>query len=184
MIKKYLTIIIVLLVLLLIETISIFFIRKNISQNNSNLSENYQEFETESEPDVQVNVVFSELENTKKGEYYEVKIFLGGEDTDLVSGFETFLEFDSSQMEFVSATSSGFFENPIEISLGENGLLSVSANPENVKSGNLKNNIDLSVFVCRFLVKEEVSLKVSLNEQKTQIYLSGIGGYKPLVYYK
>lgn len=184
MTKKYLTIIIVLLALLLTETISIFLIRKNVSRDNSILLENYQEFEMESEPDIQVNVVFSESQDIKKGEYYEVKIFLEGRDTNLVSGFETFLEFDSRQLEFISATPSGFFKNPIEISSGKNGLLSISANPENLKNENSKNNIDLPVFVCRLLVVEEISSEISLNEQKTQVYLSGIGGYKPSVYYE
>lgn len=182
MTKKYLKIILFVGIILIVGTILVLFVKKNISKDKLDLSENYQDSTIES--DVQVNVVSSALENISKGEYFEVEIYLKGNGISLVSGFETSLEFDSSQMEFVSATSAGFFEEPLEISLGENNLLASSVNPGVVKDGNFKNNVDLPVFICRFLAKEDILEKVSLDEQKTLVYLSKIGGYKPLVFYE
>lgn len=109
------------------------------------------------------------------------QVYLNGKDASLVSIFETALNYDNKNIEIKSATSGGFFFQPLTLASDiKGGKFSFSFNPGlNIPRSDAI-SVNLPVLSIKFSAKSNLDkTPINLNPAATRVYLFNKGVFTP-----
>jgi len=171
---------IIIFIFLVVSSIAVllFLIFRNRREISDEIIDNSSELIQE--PKLHVYIPSVDNKDLEVGEVFEVEIFLRGDDVNLVSVFETAVEYNADLIEYKSASAAGFFVEPIKLAWGENNnFFALSFNPKFSEYRNIGIMPVLPILKLKFIVTNDIQPIISLKPEKTKVYLFKTGLFSP-----